>query len=279
MPYLINGQPVPDQFIREESTRLSRDLRWQDIADETERARQLQLAAEQSAIDKLLVEQAAAADPRPVDPTLIEREATSVKTNGNCRSAFDDTAVRAGAEKHLRIQRILEEILATAAAPTPDQIQACYEQFREHFQMPEIFHAAHIVVHVNGERNEERARAEIEAALAELDRGDLFGEVADRHSDCKGNGGDLGRFPAGQMVDEFEEALRALEPGKRTGIFRTPFGFHIAELRGRTPAGPATFDQVRELIERTLTLMNRHEVFTRAAAKLRAHADIRYVPA
>jgi parvulin-like peptidyl-prolyl isomerase len=101
------------------------------------------------------------------------------------------------------------------------------------------------VQHVKGERSEEQARAEIEAALAELEAGASFSEVAEKHSDCKGNGGDLGQFPAGEMVPEFEVAIRALEPGQRSGIFRTPFGFHIAKLRAKTAAGPASFEEVR----------------------------------
>jgi len=202
-----------------------------------------------------------------------------MKSNGNCRSASDDTDLRAWTEKHLRIQRTLDEIMATAAQPTPVQVRAWYDSFREHFSLPELFQAAHIMAHVNGDHSEEQARAIVDAALADLERGDAFAEVAERYSDCKGNGGDLGQFPAGHMVPEFEEALNALQPGQRSGVFRTPFGFHIAELRGRMAAGPAPFEQVRETIERTLTIMNRHDVFVRAAAELRARADIRHVPA
>jgi hypothetical protein len=45
------------------------------------------------------------------------------------------------------------------------------------------------------------------------------------------------------MVEEFEDAIRDLKPGSRTGIFRTPFGFHIAELRGKVPAGQVGFEE------------------------------------
>jgi parvulin-like peptidyl-prolyl isomerase len=274
MPYIVNGQPVPAELVREESKRLSRDLRWQSIPDEAERALQLEAAAEQSAIDKLLIEQAAAADPRPIEPANLESEVARVKSNGNGSGTPDDTALRAWTEKQLRIQRTLDEIMTGAAQPTPEQVRACFESFREHFNMPEVFQAAHIVAHVNGDQSEERARAIIQAALADLERGDPFAEVAGRYSDCKDKGGDLGQFPAGHMVPEFETAIKALEPGQRSGVFRTPFGYHIAELRGRTAAGPAAFEQVRETIERTLTFMNRHEVFERAAGELRARAQI-----
>ncbi len=78
------------------------------------------------------------------------------------------------------------------------------------------------------------------------------------------------------MVQEFEDAIRPLEPGQRTGIFTTPFGFHIAELRARIAAGPATYEEVRADIERVLALQNQHQVYLRAVAELRSRADIRW---
>ena len=33
MPYLVNGQPVPEEIVREEFGRIGRDPQWQAIAD------------------------------------------------------------------------------------------------------------------------------------------------------------------------------------------------------------------------------------------------------
>jgi hypothetical protein len=67
MPCFVNGQPVPDEFVREAEHFIGRDPRWQTIADETERAKRLRAAAQQAAADRVLIEQAAARDPRPID--------------------------------------------------------------------------------------------------------------------------------------------------------------------------------------------------------------------
>ena len=279
MPYLVNGQAVSEELIRQESERIGRDLRWKTIPDEAERARRLRAAAEYSAIDRVLVEQAAANDPRPIDANAFEQALKRQKLTGGCREAFDDTLLRREIERQFRLQRISSEMAAGAAQATPAEVEAFYQANRENFHGPELFHAAHIVKHVNGEQAEEQARAGIEAALAELERGAPFSEVAEKHSDCKGKGGDLGQFPAGEMVQEFEDAIRALEPGQRTGVFRTPFGFHIAELRGKTAAGRASFEEVRADIERVLTLQNQHRAYLREVAELRSRAQIRLVPA
>ena len=102
--------------------------------------------------------------------------------------------------------------------------------------------------------------------------------MADRHSDCKGNGGDLGVFPAGHMVEEFERALRQIRPGERTGVFTTPFGFHIAYLRAFEPAGAAEFEDVKGDVERVLAAMAEHREFLRAIDELRRSATIMFTP-
>ena len=114
-------------------------------------------------------------------------------------------------------------------------------------------------------------------ALAELERGEPFAEVARRHSDCPDQAGEIPPFPRGEMVPEFEEIVCALEPGQRTGIFITPLGFHIALLHAVIPPGPASFEDCRQDIQNAFTFQNRHALYLRGIADLRSRADIRFV--
>jgi hypothetical protein len=277
MPYVVNGQLVPEELIREEFLRIGRDPQWQSIADLTERANRLRVAAEQCAQDRLLIEQAAANDPRPIDAASIEQEVQRQKAQWGCRSAFDDNQLRQLTERNLRVQRIRQEMAAGAVKPLTKEVEAFFNANRDSFRRPDLFHASHIVKHVNHEQSEDQAEAGIQVAVAELEQGLPFAEVAARHSDCKDKGGDLGQFPAGHMVEEFEEAIRTLEPGQRTDVFTTPFGFHIAQLHSITAAGPAAFEEVRAGIERVLNFACEHEAYMRAVAELRSRADIHWV--
>lgn len=77
------------------------------------------------------------------------------------------------------------------------------------------------------------------------------------------------------MVEDFDNVVFAMNPGERSPVFRTPFGFHIAEVRSKTPAGLADFTDVREDIERVMNLMAEQNALGRAVQVLRARATIR----
>ncbi len=277
MPYFVNGELITDARIRAEEVRISQHLKWREIPDEGARAKSIRAEAEFAAIDALLLEQVAARDPRPVDPALVEQQLRALRVVANGRNIPGDGAVRARIGQHLRLQRTAAEMSARAAKPTPATIEAFYQAHRDNFRGCAAFQASHIVKHVNARQSEEQARAGIEAALADLEGGASFADVADRHSDCKEKSGDLGEFLAGTMVQEFEDAIRELKPGERTGIFRTQFGFHIAELRHKTPAGPLPFEEVRQDITQVLTKIAEHQEFLRVIAQIRATADIRWI--
>jgi parvulin-like peptidyl-prolyl isomerase len=178
------------------------------------------------------------------------------------------------AEQQLRLQRTMDDLAGDFPKPTPEEVLEFYRSIKDRFASAETAHAAHIVVHVNEQRGEAEARRLIEEADAELSQGLPFAEAAERFSDCKGEGGDLGWFERGTMVDEFDAAVFALQPGQRSGIFRTPFGFHIAQLNEKAAAGPREPGIAQREIEAYLTSKRRHEAMKRGLEALRARAEI-----
>jgi hypothetical protein len=76
----------------------------------------------------------------------------------------------------------------------------------------------------------------IERIQAALQQRADFAQLAKDNSDDQSNrdkGGDLGWFGHGMMVPEFDQAAFALDPGKTSGVIRTPFGFHIIQVLER----------------------------------------------
>jgi parvulin-like peptidyl-prolyl isomerase len=278
MPYMVNGQIVTEQVILEESENIARDPSWRRIVDESERSKRLRAAAEHSAVDRILIEQIALCDPRPINPADIESAAAQMKAQSGCRFEFYDAAAHAFLERQLRVRRFRRELVVDAQTPSEEEIESFYYVNRESFRQPELYHAAHIVKYVNQMQNAEQALGALHVAQVELERGEPFADVARRYSDCSDKGGDLGWFPSGFMVEEFECALSQLSRGQWTDIFGTPFGFHIALLVDRTPAGPASLDRVKSDIERVMTFAKQHDMYARRVAELRTRSDIRWIP-
>jgi parvulin-like peptidyl-prolyl isomerase len=179
------------------------------------------------------------------------------------------------AEMQYRIQRVVERVQNGARPPKPKEVGDFYKKNREQFRTPDLMHAAHIVKNVNEQQDEEAAQAAIEKALEELRAGADFSEVADRHSDCAGNGGDLGWFPRGEMVDEFDNVAFSMETGATSGIFRSEFGFHIVKVLERKPAGIRPFAEVKDQIEQALLQQKREKALEDHLDRLRAAAEIR----
>lgn len=104
------------------------------------------------------------------------------------------------------------------------------------------------------------ARAQAEELLFALKRGADFPDFARRYSTCPSaaDGGDLGFFPRGRMLPEFEAAAFALSPGTIGGPIRTPAGWHIIKVTGTRPA--RGLEAVREDVIADLVATRRGEL-------------------
>src|ERR1700733_9177990 len=280
MPILLNGEVIPRELIQEEERRLAESPEWRTIPDALEKRMSLRQAAEASVIDRVLLRQQTDQDPRPIDAVLVAAQVQHLTAAQSCRVLFDEGPLARQIEGQLRLERTRRDLTGPLAQPAEDEIEKFYKTNRHQFERPEMIHAAHIVKRVSEIDIEDDARAGIEAALAALDRGEPFAEVADRYSDCKGNGGDLGSFERGVMVEECENVVFRMQPGERSPIFRTPFGFHIAEVRSKAPGGGiAELNEVRETIQFFLMALRQQDAARRVAERLRAQAQIRRISA
>ncbi|MCU1258185.1 MAG: prsA1 [Bryobacterales bacterium] len=238
MALVVNGEAVDDAEIREEARSL--------------RPRYMEMM-------------------RGGDPIALEMQLREWSRE----NVIERVLLRQEAARHAAtLEALVDTVTAKIPPPKYKDVGEFYRKNKENFWVPELIHAAHIVKNVDENTTEEKALESIRAAEEELKRGAVFGEVADRVSDCTGNGGDLGWFPPGQMVPEFDEVVFKLETGATSEIFRTMFGFHIAQVMERKAAGIPGLMDVRGHIEGMMLKEKRQKALDQFVDELKAKATI-----
>jgi len=135
--------------------------------------------------------------------------------------------------------------------PTRKEIDYYYKTHRSQFWAPERIRIAHIVKNIDESADRDTARTVIERAQEELARGEDYAVVAERYSDCGGNG-EISWFPRGVMVEEFDDVVFNLNKDETSSIFETRFGFHLVKLLDKRSEGIAPLSEVRDEISNLL---------------------------
>jgi peptidyl-prolyl cis-trans isomerase D len=151
--------------------------------------------------------------------------------------------------------------LQPQVAVTDRDLEIYYLDRREEFRQEEEACASHILVKVKtGDAGEghpdEEARAIAQGLLDQVKAGSDFAALAKKSSEDQGsaaNGGDLGCFPPGRMVPEFDDAVFALEPGQTSDLVKTSFGYHVIRLASKRESTVLPLAQVKERIRAAVT--------------------------
>lgn len=279
MPLVVNGETVEDSVIAEEERSIRPRLE-EAMASEPPAvvAQRVHDWARENIVERIVLRQAALADPEPVPPEQIEEIFTRVRSESpsqsGCIAPVEDETLKRELEVRFRVDRIMERVTSKVSAPKPKDVSDYYVKHREEFVTPDMVHAAHIVKNIDEKTDEAAARAAIEEAEKALAAGGDFAALADAHSDCPGRGGDLGVFPPGQMVEAFDDVVFALKPGEVSKIFRTEFGFHIAKVIERKPAGPRSLQDVKDELSERLFQQKREKAVEQFLDKLIATAKV-----
>lgn len=149
------------------------------------------------------------------------------------------------------------------AAVTDEAIQAAYDAKYANVDPGMEYHAAHILVPTEDEAK---------AVKAELDGGAEFQKVAEEKSTGPSgpNGGDLGWFGKGMMVEPFETAVMAMQPDTISDPVQTQFGWHIIKLIETRPAANPTLDESRDEIAMEI----QQQAIEKAVTELLAKSEI-----
>jgi peptidyl-prolyl cis-trans isomerase D len=133
------------------------------------------------------------------------------------------------------------------------EIRAYYEDNPSMFKQEKEVRARHILFRVPSNATEDEEEKIKEKALSVLEKarsGQDFSELAREYSEgpSKEQGGDLGYFSEGQMVESFEEAAFDMEKGKISDLVKTTYGYHIIKVEDIKEERVKDFEEVRDQI-------------------------------
>ncbi len=128
--------------------------------------------------------------------------------------------------------------MAMISAITDETLAAAYEEQYAGFEPSKEYNASHILV----ETEEEAA-----ALVSELSGDADFADLAKEHSTGPSgpNGGELGWFGDGMMVQPFQDAVSEMEDGGISAPVQTQFGWHVIKLNESRLLDVPTLEMVR----------------------------------
>lgn len=113
-------------------------------------------------------------------------------------------------------------------------------------------------------KKEEAAKAKIDEIAAKVNAGEDFAKLADEFSEDPGNninnvknGGDLGWFSRGRMVQDFENKAFEMKAGEVSEAVKTSYGYHLIKVeklgKDATPVEKA--DLKKQILERKTPML------------------------
>jgi hypothetical protein len=177
-----------------------------------------------------------------------------------------------------RLDKVLWPMIAEARVNAfHDQILAASPKYdstanEARYGQGEVLAARHILFRTSPDMSpaqKDSVRRRAEATRARV-TGANFAQIASQTNDdptAKQQGGNLGLFPRGAMVKEFEQAVLGLQPGQISSLVETQFGYHIIR---RSP-----FSEVRGEISSAMERRITQVADSTFVANLEAGADVK----
>lgn len=207
---------------------------------------------------------------------VVKADASKVAvTNDELQGYYDDHRSEFMTPDQVVIDYIelKKSAFADKAQVKQEDLQALYQS--ETANLSEQRNAAHILIEVNDQVNDEQAKAKIDEIKARLDKGEDFAALAKKFSQDPGSankGGELGYAGRGVYDPAFEEALYGLSKGDVSAPVHSTFGWHLIKLLGVQEAKVPSLESMKPRLEAELKAREADRLFVDATRNLESAA-------
>ncbi len=244
MTITVNDEPVPDGAIDIEVQRLKKEYeRYAQQNQSQPDDAQLREWSTENLVERVLLKQEAMSSGDPIPEKTIQDEYDKHKDR---MGEHDKKEVFKSIETYMRVEQLIKNVTKDITTPTEEEIEECYKENSERFNMPDQVHVAHIEKKLGPGTDKSAIYVEMLNLREQIKQGRPFEEIAAEQSDCPNS--DLGYFPRGQMVQAFDDVVFNLEAGDVSEVFLTDFGYHIAKVHDKKPGGPIPLAEISDNI-------------------------------
>ena len=199
-------------------------------------------------IEKLLFKEAEDMKITVTEEELQEQVDISIESIGG-QEQFEEYLEENGLTKEILEENLRKEMLVTKYGEKfNEETKIPEEDAKEYFEANKeelvVIQASHILVETEEEGKE---------ILKKLEEGEEFASLALIESIDSGSamdGGNLGYFPKGSLIAEFEDVAFALKPGETSDVVKTEVGYHIIHLVDRKDSYEALETDLKDLLVR-----------------------------
>ncbi len=181
---------------------------------------------------------------------------------------LDLASYRKQVREDLARQQLLAREIRGKVTVTPEDVQRYLEEHKEERSGPARVRIAHILFPLPADASSEQvvaALARAEDVRRQIADGLDFAVAAQRYSQDKTarEGGDLGWFKPGELLDELEQAQERLKVGEVSQPLRTRLGIHLIRVVAREQEGQLDRTALEEEVRQKLYAQALEERFQR----------------
>jgi peptidyl-prolyl cis-trans isomerase SurA len=221
-----------------------------DLKDEEKQKGLEKELLEQMVNDNLLLIQAEKDTTIQVTPkeveTAVEEQLKKVKSQFASEEAFQNQLKAEGLtenelkkkykeqiKRQMLIDRLSSKKLSRVSVSTKE-VKDFYQTYKDSIpDQPQSIKLSHILLEIKPSQNTlDSLKKKAETVLDLAKKGEDFATLALKYSDDPSGqeGGDLGFFKKGEMIEKFEKVAFALNPGEISDLVETEFGYHIIKV-------------------------------------------------
>lgn len=284
----INDAEIKAWIVKDVAKIIREQIRQQVGVIQPEVEEQLGQKALDTIIRSELVYQQAVKEDFSAEEEEVDKIIESIKVKFPDEEKFQDFLKMTGCsleelrneeKKKIVINRYLTEKIMPLVKISEQEAEDYYNNNKERFRSKEMVHARYILFRLKknaSEEEKEEAKGKAEDVLKLVKQGEDFAELAKKHSEAPNaeKGGDLGYFPRGVMVSDFDKQAFTLKVGEVSEVFETQFGYNILKVEDKKEEGFMPFDEIKAILIEMLAQKKMDEVVGEKIKSIKDQAKI-----